>query len=78
MIPLDEWVNATLDGLRNLAELRKVGAAARTAARRHDWSAAVEAVEQVYFGVATATASHDKGSSGDTGRITDKGYRYQQ
>ncbi len=51
VIPLDDWVETTLAGLRDSGSLHDVGAAAKTTARRHDWAKVVDAVEQVYFEV---------------------------
>jgi UDP-glucose:(heptosyl)LPS alpha-1,3-glucosyltransferase len=73
VIPLDDWVEATVAGLRNRDSLRSIGRSAQNTARRHDWSAAVRDVEQIYFKVATATESAvgaDKASR--------NAYRYQQ
>jgi UDP-glucose:(heptosyl)LPS alpha-1,3-glucosyltransferase len=49
---LDDWVAATIAGLRNLASLRSVGEAAANTVRHHGWSNVVREVERVYFNVA--------------------------
>jgi UDP-glucose:(heptosyl)LPS alpha-1,3-glucosyltransferase len=50
--PLDEWVEATAARLREQSLLQKIGLAAEETARRHQWSAVVTAVEQLYREVA--------------------------
>ncbi len=73
VIPLDDWVEATVAVLRNRDSLRAIGREAQNTARRHDWSTVVRDVEQIYFKVTTATESivgADKASSSE--------YRYQQ
>lgn len=52
--PLDEWVEATAARLQDRELLREIGCAAEQAARQHDWSSVVTAVEQIYFEVAAA------------------------
>jgi len=49
---LDDWVEATIGGLRNLTSLRSVGEEAANMVRRHGWSNVVREVERVYFEVA--------------------------
>jgi UDP-glucose:(heptosyl)LPS alpha-1,3-glucosyltransferase len=51
--PLNEWVEATATRLQNPALLKEAGRAAEQTARRHDWSTAVTAVEQLYKEVAS-------------------------
>jgi glycosyltransferase involved in cell wall biosynthesis len=48
VIPLDEWVAKTADGLRDVNRLRAVGLAAEKTAAMHDWPSVVSAVEKVY------------------------------
>ncbi len=73
VIPLDDWVEATAAGLRDRDSLRAVGCEAEQMARRHDWSTAVAAVDQVYAKVAA-------GAESPVGEKTfpGNGYRYQQ
>ncbi len=72
VIPLDEWVETTRQGLRELDLLRRVGAAAEITAQQHGWPRVVREVEQLYFKLVAAPA----GSAAPT--IADNGYRYQQ
>jgi UDP-glucose:(heptosyl)LPS alpha-1,3-glucosyltransferase len=46
--PLDEWVEATREGLHDRERLREIGRAAEKAARRCNWSTVVQQTEQVY------------------------------
>lgn len=48
VIPLSDWVEATVAGLQDQTALRQIGVAAEQTSRRHDWSQVVAAVEQVY------------------------------
>jgi glycosyltransferase involved in cell wall biosynthesis len=72
VVPLNDWVEATADGLRDLDSLRAIGSEAEKTARRHDWSAVVHDVEQVYFKVAAAE------SVLEVSKVSSNGYRYQQ
>jgi UDP-glucose:(heptosyl)LPS alpha-1,3-glucosyltransferase len=54
VIPLDQWVEATVAGLRDRDSLRAIGCKAEKTARRHDWSTVVAAVDQLYTEVAAA------------------------
>jgi len=51
VIPLDDWVEATVAGLRDRDSLRTIGCEAEKTARQHDWSKVVGEVEQVYLQV---------------------------
>jgi UDP-glucose:(heptosyl)LPS alpha-1,3-glucosyltransferase len=50
--PLNAWVEATADGLRNRGRFGEVGRAAEQTARRHGWAKVVGAVERIYFEIA--------------------------
>jgi UDP-glucose:(heptosyl)LPS alpha-1,3-glucosyltransferase len=50
---LEEWVEATRVGLCDRDSLRMIGREAERTARKHDWSAVVAAVEDLYREVAT-------------------------
>ena len=83
VIPLEDWVETTTAKLRDRDTLRTVGAEARQTARQHDWSAVVNAVEQVYFSVARLAAistesAGEAGSSDGVRSAGDKGWRYRQ
>jgi glycosyltransferase involved in cell wall biosynthesis len=49
VFPLKDWVEATLELLKDRARLQTVGGEARTTAGRQRWSKVVREVEQVYF-----------------------------
>ena len=72
VIPLDDWVEATASGLRNLGSLHAIGREAQHTARQHDWSTVVREVEQVYRKVASAPASAIPVSE-----VSRSEYRYQ-
>lgn len=48
VMPLNDWVEATREGLRNPSVLKSVGGRAEQTAGRYDWSAVTSAVEHVY------------------------------
>lgn len=56
VLPLDEWVETTREGLRDTALLNSIGAEAEISARQHDWSTVVREVERTYFEVAGTLA----------------------
>jgi UDP-glucose:(heptosyl)LPS alpha-1,3-glucosyltransferase len=72
VIPLDDWVEATAIGLRNLETLRATGREAQLTARQHDWSTVVRDVEHVYRKVASAPESVIPASG-----VSGSEYRYQ-
>jgi len=45
---LDEWVEVTANGLKDLKRLRMLGKAARQSALLHDWTTVIKRVEAVY------------------------------
>lgn len=49
VLPLSDWVEATVAHLRDRDELRAIGDQAGKAARQHDWSTVVRDVEQIYL-----------------------------
>jgi UDP-glucose:(heptosyl)LPS alpha-1,3-glucosyltransferase len=49
VIPLDDWVAATVTGLIDRDSLRDIGREAEKTARQHDWPSVVREVEQLYF-----------------------------
>lgn len=49
VIPLSEWVDVTLVGLRDRDVLRANGREAEKTAYRHDWPSVVQKVESLYF-----------------------------
>ena len=49
VLPLADWVEATLAGLRDRDSLRAIGREAEKTAQKHDWSTVVRKVERLYF-----------------------------
>jgi UDP-glucose:(heptosyl)LPS alpha-1,3-glucosyltransferase len=49
VIPLDDWVEATVAGLRDRDSLQAIGLEAEKTAQQHPWSTVVQEVEKVYF-----------------------------
>jgi glycosyltransferase involved in cell wall biosynthesis len=58
VIPLDDWVEATIAGLRDRGSLQAIGREAEQTARQHDWSTVVRKVEQVYLKVSGCVAGN--------------------
>ena len=54
VFPLEQWVDATLAGLKDADSLRRAGGEAKKTACEHSWSNVVSAVERVYFETATS------------------------
>ncbi|MGI9069213.1 MAG: glycosyltransferase family 4 protein [Pyrinomonadaceae bacterium] len=49
VIPLDDWIEATVAGFGDRDSLRAVGLEAEKTAQQHPWSTVVQEVETVYF-----------------------------
>jgi glycosyltransferase involved in cell wall biosynthesis len=49
VLPLADWVEATLAGLRDRDSLRAIGREAEKTAQKQNWSEVVRRVEQLYF-----------------------------
>jgi UDP-glucose:(heptosyl)LPS alpha-1,3-glucosyltransferase len=58
VFPLDDWVEATIAGLRDRDSLRAIGCEAAKTARQHDWSTVVRKVEEVYLEVSGCVATN--------------------
>lgn len=71
VFPLNHFVEATADYLRDVQSLQTIGIEAERTARRHDWESVARKVEQVYFAVAAQP------SVATTAQVSDV-YRYQQ
>lgn len=65
VIPLNDWVEATVVRLRDRDSLQAIGREAEQTARQHDWPTVVREVEQIYFQTAVqAERSANKVTSG--------------
>lgn len=53
VIPLDDWIEVTVAGLRDRDYLRAIGREAEKTAYLHDWSTVVRKVQQLYFQTAS-------------------------
>jgi UDP-glucose:(heptosyl)LPS alpha-1,3-glucosyltransferase len=72
VFPLDGWVEATAEGLRDCHNLTALALQAETTAQKYSWSDVVRDVEQVYREVIAG----EPATAG--GAISSRAYRYQQ